>query len=133
MADIAKIVLGLTLLKGLLTCLHVNVQLVSEYIEEYRRLNTLRRSLLHSTLPRHRPRCQRRRFWMRPGRSSSWWDNFENEVVVAEEWRENFRMSRTALLSLSELLRPHIEGRTTIMRLPVSVVKKVACTLLFSR
>lgn len=38
-------------------------------------------------------------------------------------------MSRTSLLSLSELLRPDIEGQTTVMRSPVGVVKKVACTL----
>ena len=35
-------------------------------------------------------------------------NNFVKEVVVAEEWRENFRMSRRNLLKLSELLRPHI-------------------------
>ena len=54
-----------------------------------------------------------------------------NEVVVAEEWRENFRMSRRNLLKLSELLRPHIEGKTTRMRCPVDVTKKVACTLYY--
>ena len=31
-------------------------------------------------------------------------------LPLAEEWRENFRMSRRNLLKLSELLRPHIEG-----------------------
>lgn len=51
------------------------------------------------------------------------------EVVLPEEWRENFRMSRSSLLALSELLRPHIEGKSTVMRSPVDVVKKVACTL----
>ena len=54
-----------------------------------------------------------------------------NEVVVAEEWRENFRMSRRNLLKLSELLRPHIGGKTTRMRCPVDVTKKVACTLYY--
>lgn len=72
-------------------------------------------------------------FWTRPGRTSSWWENFENEVVISEEWRENFHMSKTSLLSLSELLHPHIEGKTTVMRSPVSVVKKSCLhTVLFS-
>ena len=74
---------------------------------------------------------KQRPFWTRPGRTSAWWDNFVNEVVVAEEWRENFRMSRRNLLKLSELLRPHIEGKTTRMRCPVDVTKKVACTLYY--
>ena len=34
------------------------------------------------------------------GRTSAWWDNFVNEVVVPEEWRENFRMTRKNLLKL---------------------------------
>ena len=80
--------------------------------------------------PRYRP-YKKRRFWTRPGRTSAWWDNFVNEVVVPEEWRENFRMTRTSLLKLSELLRPHIEGKTTKMRSPVGVTKKVACTLYY--
>uniref|UniRef100_A0A3Q2VJY0 Putative nuclease HARBI1 n=1 Tax=Haplochromis burtoni TaxID=8153 RepID=A0A3Q2VJY0_HAPBU len=50
-------------------------------------------------------------------------------AVLPEEWRENFRISRTSLLALCELLCPHIEGQKNEMRLPVSVVKKVAfCT-----
>ena len=74
---------------------------------------------------------KKRRFWTRPGRTSAWWANFVNEVVVPEEWRESFRMTRRNLLKLSELLRPHIEGKTTKMRSPVDVTKKVACTLYY--
>ncbi|KAK2561674.1 hypothetical protein P5673_015027 [Acropora cervicornis] len=59
--------------------------------------------------------------WTQPYRTSAWWDNFVNEVEVAEEWRENFQMSRRNLLKLSELLRPHIED----------VTKRVACTLYY--
>lgn len=40
-------------------------------------------------------------------------------------------MSRSSLLSLSELLRPSIEGQTTVMQTPVSVEKKVALTLYY--
>ena len=72
-----------------------------------------------------------RRFWVRPGRTSAWWDNFASQTVVPEEWRENFRMSRESLYSLAEELRPHIEGNNTIMRTAVDVVKQVAVTLYY--
>ena len=45
--------------------------------------------------------------------------------MIAEEWRENFRMSRGSLYELANELRPYIEGKTTIMRAPVDVVKQV--------
>ena len=32
------------------------------------------------------------RFWIGPGRTSAWWDNFVSQTVVPEEWKENFRM-----------------------------------------
>ncbi|MEQ2252502.1 hypothetical protein ILYODFUR_022403 [Ilyodon furcidens] len=54
--------------------------------------------------------------------------NFEREIFLPEERRDNFRMSRSSPLSLSELLRPYIEGETTIMQ---SLVKKAACTLYY--
>src|SRR4029434_6815102 len=57
--------------------------------------------------------CQRRRrrFWIRPGRTAVWWENSEKEVVLLDKWHKNFRMSRSSLLSLSELLHSSIEGR----------------------
>ena len=72
-----------------------------------------------------------RRFWTRPGRSSVWWDNFVARIVVEEEWRENFRMSRNSLYALAFKLRPYIEGKETRMRSPIDVVKKVAITLYY--
>ncbi|XDV36622.1 hypothetical protein PO909_006368 [Leuciscus waleckii] len=100
------------------------------YVEEQRRMSARRSAILQQLLlpptrrtsPRHR---QRRRFWVRSGRTAVWWENFENEDVVPDEWRENCRMSRSSLLSLSELLRPYIEAETTVMRFPV------ACTLYY--
>ena len=41
-----------------------------------------------------------RRFWIRPDRTSEWWYNWANEIMLPEEWKENFRMSRTSLLKL---------------------------------
>uniref|UniRef100_A0A1A8AER9 DDE Tnp4 domain-containing protein n=1 Tax=Nothobranchius furzeri TaxID=105023 RepID=A0A1A8AER9_NOTFU len=40
-------------------------------------------------------------------------------------------MTRSSLLKLSELLRPHIKGESTVMRSLVCVTKKVACTLYY--
>lgn len=51
--------------------------------------------------------------------------------MLPEEWKENFRMSRSSLVRLSEELRPYIEGKSTRMRQPVDVMKKVACTLYY--
>lgn len=52
---------------------------------------------------------------------------------VADEnaWCENFRMSKDWFIGLGEELRPYIKGETTNMRLPVGVLKKVACTLYY--
>ncbi|XP_035030944.1 putative nuclease HARBI1 [Hippoglossus stenolepis] len=82
-------------------------------------------------VPRRFQPAAERRFWVRPGRTSAWWDNFTNGVVAPEEWRENFGMSRSALMHLSERLRPHVEGAATKMRAPVDVLTKVACTLFY--
>lgn len=100
----AKLVLVLTLLTELLTCFHIYTQLHSHYVAEQGCLNELQRSLLpYTALQRHKPPHQGLSFWMRS--DSVWCWNFEDELVIAEEWREHFCMSRTSLLSLSEPLR----------------------------
>jgi len=40
-------------------------------------------------------------------------------------------MSRSSLYKLADQLRPYIEGKTTVMRAPVDVVKQVAVTLYY--
>ena len=45
---------------------------------------------------RRKARC--RKFWVRTGRTNAWWTGFVNRIVVPEEWRVNFRMSRVSLL-----------------------------------
>ena len=52
---------------------------------------------------------------------------FFDQVVIPEEWKENFRMSRDSLYNLAEELRPYIQEKATNMRSPVGVVKRVAC------
>ncbi|XP_046858630.1 uncharacterized protein LOC124452081 [Xenia sp. Carnegie-2017] len=72
-----------------------------------------------------------RRFWVRPGRTSAWWESFLNEIVIPEEWRENFRMGRVSLYRLAEELRPFIQGKDTVMRTSIDPVKQVAITLYY--
>ncbi|XP_029975867.1 protein ALP1-like [Salarias fasciatus] len=129
--DAEKTALVLSFVQTLLACLHLQTQMLC-YVEEQRRRSARRLAVLYQLSLPLRPRvaCQRRRrFWIRPGRSARWWENFEKELVPPEDWLENFRMCRASLLALAELLRPHIEGQRTVMRSPVSVVVKVACTL----
>ena len=72
-----------------------------------------------------------RRFWQRPGRTSVWWLNFVRQVVIPEEWRENFRMSRENFLNLCDQLRPFLLRQRTNMRFPISVEKQVAVFLYY--
>ena len=80
--------------------------------------------------PKKRKR-KRRRFWIRPGRTSCWWDNFLSARVVEEEWKENLRLSRSSFYELCALLGPFIERQTTHMRSPVSVETQVAVVLYY--
>ena len=76
-------------------------------------------------------RATRRRFWVRPGRTSSWCNNFLNGDVVDDKWKENLCMSRASLVALSKELRPYIEGQTTAKRAPIETAKRVELTLYY--
>ena len=128
----------LALISSIITSIQLNHAII-DIQENYkrRRLNLSRLlSTTTSTFTRvKRLRCRReskeRRFWTRPGRTSAWWNNFADQVVIPEEWKENFRMSRDSLYNLAEELRPYIQGKATNMRSPVGVVKQAACTLYY--
>ncbi|CAN9504164.1 unnamed protein product [Ophioblennius macclurei] len=126
-----KAALLLSFVQTLLACLHLHTHMLA-YVEEERRRSARRLAVLYQLSLPVRPRagCQRRRrFWIRPGRSARWWENFQQQLVPPEDWLSSFRMGRASLLALAELLRPHVQGQRTVMRSPVSVVIKVACTL----
>ena len=93
----------LSVISSLIAYLELSMALVHMTIVRQRIRNNFRQSLTSKDTRKATRRSQpykQRRFWTRPGRTSAWWDNFVNEVVVAEEWRENFRMSRgTCLIS----------------------------------
>lgn len=60
-----------------------------------------------------------------------WWNNFLSGVMLEEEWKENFRMSRVSFFNLVTLLRPYIERQVTVMRTPVTPETQVALTLYY--
>ena len=66
-----------------------------------------------------------------PGRTTVWWNGFAKGIVLEEEWKENFRMSRVNFLKLCNELRVYIGRRTTIMRAAVDVERQVALTLYY--
>ena len=51
--------------------------------------------------------------------------------MIAEEWKENFRMGKDNFYKLCGELRPFIERKVMNMRLPVSVETQVALTLYY--
>ena len=88
-------------------------------------------STISHVIKRRKPERKPRRCWIRPGRTSQWWDNFANGFVFDEEWRENFRISKPGFTKLCNLLKPLIERKVTNMRTPISVEKQLAITLYY--
>jgi hypothetical protein len=69
--------------------------------------------------------------WIRPGRTSIWWDNLIDNVMIDEEWRENFRLSKVNFFKLCNELEPYLHKKSTNMRKTISVEKQVAVTLYY--
>ena len=94
---VSSVLLGL--LSSLIACLELNVAMLNlnfNYLR--RRLNIMRLlTISDSGIRRQRllKRAERqlarpRRFWVRPERTSAWWDNFVGGIMIEEDWRENF-------------------------------------------
>lgn len=94
-------------------------------------LDSLRSSSCLRRPRRFRAQRRQRRYWIRPGRTRVWWDNFMLGIVLPEEWKENFRMSQDSFFFLCDQLRPFIERQATTMRDPVEVERQVALTLYY--
>ena len=56
-----------------------------------------------------------RRYWVKPGRSRAWWDNFLSDAVLEEEWKDNFRVCKTNFLQAVGELRPFIEKNSPLL------------------
>ena len=54
-------------------------------------------------------------------------------IVLDEEWKENFRMSKQNFFNLAGLLRPFVERQVTVMRDPISVETQLAVMLLMRK
>ena len=101
---VASVMIGM--ISSLLTLLQAHLTLLRRHLDFTRREQDILRFL---TLPASgktkikrlsRSPPKPRRLWTRPGRTSVWWDNFVARKVVEEEWRGEFRMSRTSLYAL---------------------------------
>ena len=125
----------LGLISGLLTAFQQTYLLLDLHSRHYYRMRRRLALTFVSSKSIRSTRISRarraRRFWVRPGRTSIWWQNFVHNVVLAEEWKENFRMSQESFLQLSSLLRPFIERKVTSARAPVDVETQVAVTLYY--
>ncbi|XP_037537968.1 putative nuclease HARBI1 [Nematolebias whitei] len=130
MASDMMLAFMLQLLQDLVAHLQQNLLVLYRLNEQTRLMNNNIQHILDSPRSRTRRRA-RREHWVRPGRTSSWWDNFASGAVEDSEWTENFRMSRASLLGLTEQLRPYIEGQTTNMRAPIDALKRVALTVYY--
>ena len=80
-----------------------------------------------------RKKCERRKrqFWIRLGHTKQWWLKFLNDEVVADDWKENSRMSKQSLLVLCEELRQCISKNTTRFQKPISVEVQVAVKMYY--
>ena len=96
--------------------------------------NKLIRKIISSTVSKSSTMKAKRnspRFWIRPGQTSSWWDNFWAGQKVSEEWKENFCTSQESFEKLCTELRPYIQKNKTRFHDPISVEKQVAATLYY--
>jgi hypothetical protein len=67
-------------------------------------------------------------FWVKP-RSTTWFSKFLLGHYDDDRWIQMFRMTKVAVFSLADLLRPHVEKQDTKYRLAILVLICVACTL----
>nr|XP_008119622.1 PREDICTED: uncharacterized protein LOC103280956 isoform X2 [Anolis carolinensis]XP_016853196.1 PREDICTED: uncharacterized protein LOC103280956 isoform X2 [Anolis carolinensis] len=67
-----------------------------------------------------------RRWWVSPSTNPNWWEVFVRETYDDARWIEHFRMSRSTLFEIAEVLRPKLERQRTIMREAIAVEKRVA-------
>ena len=93
-------------------------------------MNSIVASVLHDFRIAHATTLldQELGWWVLP-RSTSWFSRFVLQEYDDSRWLENFRMSKSAVFSLTNLLRPHIEKQNTTYRMAIPPIVRVACTL----
>ena len=122
-------------LVNLLLIQKLNLVMIREYTTIYHQRRQILCQLALFNGIKHRRRTMKRRrhrrFWVRPGRTTAWWDNFVTGIVIEEEWKENFRMCRTNFNKLCSELHEYIQREETVMRSPIDVERQVAMTLYY--
>ena len=76
----------------LIACLELNPARLNLLLVSHRRRTILMRDIAFSRTSYRRFGSNTRlaratRFWIRPGRTSAWWDNFVSQTVVPGEWK----------------------------------------------
>ena len=108
----------LALISSIIASIQLNHAIIDIQENYKRRRLNLSRFLFTttSTFTRvKRLRCRReskeRRFWTRPGRTSAWWNNFADQVVIPEEWKQNFRMTTWTLTLDNKALKQRLQAQ----------------------
>ena len=108
----------LALISSIIASIQLNHAIIDIQENYKRRRLNLSRFLFTttSTFTRvKRLRCRReskeRRFWTRPGRTSAWWNNFADQVVIPEEWEQNFRMTTWTLTLDNKALKQRLQAQ----------------------
>jgi hypothetical protein len=65
-------------------------------------------------------------FWLR---STAWFTRFVIEQYVDDRWVQHFRMTKSVVFKLADMLSPHIRRRNTPYRLAIPIVVRLSCTL----
>ena len=73
-------------------------------------------------------RRRKRRFWVKPGRTDSWWENMIQDRCLDEDWKKNFRMGKGSFVNLVDELRPYITPDQRAPRPCIPAEKRVRYT-----
>ena len=126
-------------IQNIAALLQVNIALILQTIARYKRRTSELLNLLASVsvtssqkgAKKMRKKRKPKRFWTRPGRTGKWWQNFQDNVVILEEWIENFRLSKETFNELCDDLRPFLTKSDTTMRKAISIETQIAITLYY--
>ena len=124
----------------LIAALQLNLVLICRQVAFYQQrirgicqlmMTTTNNTSSRSRINKSKKKRQARRFWVRPGRTQVWWQNFLNNIVVDEEWKENFIMTKNTFMELCEELRGHLQKNDTHLREALDVETQVGITLYY--
>ena len=72
-----------------------------------------------------------RRFWVKPGRSKSWWHKLWTGKAPEDEWKLYLRLGRSTFMNLLAKISPDISLQTSTCRKPVPPEIQLAATLYY--